>query len=107
MKEPVRPFLTIAEAGRLIAAKKLSPVELTRALLKRIEVVDPKISAFLLVTNQRAMTAARAAEKAVMAGQKGRLLGIPLAYKDIFDTAGVRTTAHSRILLDNVPKQDA
>jgi len=107
MKEPVRPFLTIAEAGRLIAAKKLSPVELTRALLKRIEVVDPKISAFLLVTNQRAMTAARAAEKAVMAGQKGRLLGIPLAYKDIFETAGVRTTAHSRILLDNVPKQDA
>lgn len=107
MKPPVPTYLTIAEAGRLIAQKKLSPVELTKALLKRIETVDPSLNAFLLVTGQKALTAARSAEKAIMAGQKGPLLGIPVAYKDIYETAGVRTTAHSRILLDNVPKQDA
>ena len=107
MKDALAPFFTIAEAGRLIAAKKLSPVELTRALLKRIETANPKLNAYLLVTEQKAMTAARAAERAVMAGRKGSLLGIPLAYKDIYETAGVRTTAHSRILLDNVPKHDA
>lgn len=107
MSEEVPSYLTIADAGRLIARKKLSPVELTRALLKRIEAVDPTLNAFLLVTGQRAMTAARAAEKAIMAGRKGPLLGIPVAYKDIYETAGVRTTAHSRTLLENVPKQDA
>ena len=107
MKAPVPSFLTIAEAGRLIAHRKLSPVELTKALLKRIETVDPTLNAFLLVTGQKALTAARAAEKAVMAGRTGPLLGIPVAYKDIYETAGVRTTAHSRILLDNVPKHDA
>ncbi len=107
MKDAVPPFLTIAEAGRLIARKKLSPVELTKALLKRIETTDSTLNAFLLVTAQKAMATARTAEKSVMAGGKGPLLGIPLAYKDIYETAGVRTTAHSRILLDNVPKQDA
>ena len=101
------PFLTIAEAGRLIAAKKLSPVELTRALLARIQAVDPQLSAFLLVTERQALAAARTAERAVMAGTRGPLLGIPLAYKDIYETAGVRTTAHSRILAENVPNQDA
>jgi aspartyl-tRNA(Asn)/glutamyl-tRNA(Gln) amidotransferase subunit A len=103
----IPPSLTIAEAGRLIAAKKLSPVELTKALLARIKAVDPKINAFLAVTEKPALTAARAAERAVMAGQKHPLLGIPVAYKDIYDTAGVPTTAHSRILQTNVPKHDA
>ncbi|HTC11793.1 MAG TPA: amidase [Acetobacteraceae bacterium] len=103
----VAPFLTIAEASRLIAAKKLSPVELTKALLARIEAVDPKINAFLAVTEKQALTAARAAERAVMAGNKSPLLGIPVAYKDIYETAGVATTAHSRILRTNVPKDDA
>ncbi|MDR3537228.1 MAG: amidase [Acetobacteraceae bacterium] len=107
MKGSIPAALTIAEAARLIAAKKLSPVELTRALLARIEALDPKLNAFLLVTTKQAMAAARAAEKAIAEGRKGRLLGIPLAYKDIYETAGVRTTAHSRILIDNVPKQDA
>jgi aspartyl-tRNA(Asn)/glutamyl-tRNA(Gln) amidotransferase subunit A len=99
--------LTIAEASKLIAAKKLSPVELTRSLLQRIETVNPKLNAFLLVTGKHAMTAARAAEKAITEGRKGRLVGIPLAYKDIYETAGVPTTAHSRILASNVPKHDA
>ncbi|HUA76845.1 MAG TPA: amidase [Acetobacteraceae bacterium] len=99
--------LTIAEAARLIAGKRLSPVELTRGLLARIERLDPRLNAFITVTGRHALTQARAAEKAVMAGKRGRLLGIPLAYKDIYATAGVRTTAHSRLLAENVPKEDA
>jgi aspartyl-tRNA(Asn)/glutamyl-tRNA(Gln) amidotransferase subunit A len=107
MTGSVPPFLTIAQAGRLIAAKRLSPVELVKELLARIETTDPRLNAFLLVTERQALTAARAAERAVMAGRKGPLLGIPLGYKDIYETAGVRTTAHSRILADNVPTRDA
>ena len=107
MTGSVPPFLTIAQAGRLIAAKRLSPVELVKDLLARIETTDPRLNAFLLVTERQALTAARAAERAVMAGRKGPLLGIPLGYKDIYETAGVRTTAHSRILADNVPEKDA
>ncbi len=101
------PPLTIAEAGRLIATKRLSPVELVKTMLDRIAATDPKLNAFLLVTEKQALTAARAAERAVMAGRRGPLLGIPVAYKDIYETAGVRTTAHSRILAENVPRQDA
>ncbi len=107
MKGSIPPSLTIAEAGRLIAAKRLSPVELAKELLARIETTDSRLNAFLLVTERQAMAAARAAERAVMTGRRGPLLGIPLAYKDIYETAGVRTTAHSRILADNVPKEDA
>jgi aspartyl-tRNA(Asn)/glutamyl-tRNA(Gln) amidotransferase subunit A len=107
MKGDVASFPSIAEAGQLIAAKKLSPVELTRALLARIAAVDPQLSAFLLVTERQALAAARAAERAIAAGRRGPLLGIPLAYKDIYETAGVRTTAHSRILATNVPTEDA
>jgi len=103
----VPPFLTIAEAGRLIAAKKLSPVELAKALLARVKAVDPKINAFLTITDKPALAAARAAERAVMAGKRHPLLGIPVAYKDIYETAGVPTTAHSRILQHNLPKHDA
>ena len=104
---PVPSSLTIAEASRLIAARKLSPVELAKALLARIKAVDPKINAFLTITEKSALTAARAAERAMMAGNKHRLLGIPVAYKDIYETAGVATTAHSRILQHNVPQHDA
>ena len=102
-----QPNLTIAEAGRLIAAKRLSPVELVRMLLARIEELDPRLNAFLAVTEKQAMNGARAAERAIMAGKRAPLLGIPLAYKDIYETAGVRTTAHSKILADNVPDNDA
>ncbi len=110
-QEPMRgdalPFLTIAEAGRLIAAKKLSPVELTRSLLERIGAVDPTLNTYVTVTDRAALAAARAAERAVRSGRKAPLLGIPVAYKDIYETAGVRTTAHSRLLAENVPNRDA
>jgi aspartyl-tRNA(Asn)/glutamyl-tRNA(Gln) amidotransferase subunit A len=100
-------FPTIAEASRLIAAKRLSPVEFTRSLLARIGAQNDKVAAFLTVTEKPALAAARAAERAVMAGRKDRLLGIPVGYKDIYETAGIRTTAHSRLLADNVPTRDA
>ena len=99
---------TIAEAARLIAAKKLSPVELTRACLGRVKELNGELHAFLLVTEERAMTDARAAEAAIMAGKPvGPLCGIPIALKDIVDTKDIRTTCHSKILRDNVPDTDA
>ncbi|HYZ24944.1 MAG TPA: amidase [Rhodopila sp.] len=98
---------TIAEAARQIAAKKLSPVELTQACLARIERFDPTLHSFLLVTRDRAMADARAAETRMMAGNvKGPLDGIPIGHKDIYNTAGIRTTAHSKLLIDNIPDTD-
>jgi aspartyl-tRNA(Asn)/glutamyl-tRNA(Gln) amidotransferase subunit A len=101
-------FFTIAEASALIAAKKLSPVELTKLCLDRIARLDGTINAFLLLTEERALAEARAAEARVMAGaSKGPLDGIPIAHKDIYNTAGIRTTAHSRLLEHNVPDTDS
>jgi aspartyl-tRNA(Asn)/glutamyl-tRNA(Gln) amidotransferase subunit A len=99
---------TIAEAARRIAAKQLSPVELAKTHLDRIRRLDPDLNAFLLVTEERALADARAAEARQMAGAlRGRLDGIPIAHKDIYNTAGIRTTAHSKQLEHNVPARDA
>jgi len=99
---------TIAEAARRIAAKQLSPVELAKTHLDRIRRLDPDLNAFLLVTEERALADARAAEARQMAGAlRGRLDGIPIAHKDIYNTAGIRTTAHSKQLEHNVPTRDA
>jgi Asp-tRNA(Asn)/Glu-tRNA(Gln) amidotransferase A subunit family amidase len=104
----MQPFFTIAEANRQIAAKQVSPVELARACLERIEHLDPHLHSFLLVTGERALTDARASEARVLNGsRKGPLDGIPIAHKDIYKTAGIRTTAHSRLLIDDVPSEDA
>ncbi len=101
-------MLTIAEAARRIAAKQLSPVELAKTQLDRIRRLDPKLNAFLLVTEDRALADARAAEARQMSGALlGRLDGIPIAHKDIYNTAGIRTTAHSKLLEHNVPTRDA
>jgi len=101
-------FLTIAEASRAIASRALSPVELTQAFLARIEALDPQLNAYLLVTADQALAAARTAEAEIMAGHyRGPLHGIPYALKDIFCTAGIRTTAHSRSRIDYVPQADA
>ena len=101
-------ILTIAEAARRIAAKQLSPVELAKTQLDRIRRLDPQLNAFLLVTEERALADAKAAEARQMAGAlRGRLDGIPIAHKDIYNTAGIRTTAHSKQLEHNVPTHDA
>jgi aspartyl-tRNA(Asn)/glutamyl-tRNA(Gln) amidotransferase subunit A len=99
---------TIAEAARQIAAKQLSPVELARACLDRVKAQDTRLHAFVLVTEERALAEARAAEAAIMAnGPKGPLHGIPIGLKDIVDTKGIHTTCQSKILQDNVPEADA
>ncbi len=101
-------FLTIAEAARLIKQKRLSPVELTTALIRRTEALDLQLDAYLLPTAERALDQARRAEREIMAGgYRGPMHGIPFALKDIYSTAGIRTTGHSRICQDTVPSADA
>lgn len=100
--------LTIAEASRLIRDRALSPVELAQSLLGRITALDGQLNAFVLVTADQAMAQARAAEAEITAGgQRGPLHGIPFALKDIFSTAGIRTTGHSRVHLHTIPQEDA
>ena len=102
------PIPSLTEASAAIAAGTLSPVALTEAALARIAALDPKLNAFITLTADRARRAAAAAEAEIKAGKKrGPLHGIPYALKDIYDVAGVRTTAHSKLLIDNVAKGDA
>ncbi len=101
-------FMTIAEAARRIEKKELSPVELTTALIRRTEALDPQINAFLLPTPERALAQARAAQSEIAAGRyRGPMHGIPFALKDIYATSGIRTTGHSRTCIDTVPDFDA
>src|SRR5215472_13066407 len=86
-------FLTIAEAARRIERKELSPVELTTALIRRAEALDPQINAYLLLTAERALDQGKRAEREIMAGAyRGPMHGIPFGLKDIYATAGIRTT---------------
>jgi aspartyl-tRNA(Asn)/glutamyl-tRNA(Gln) amidotransferase subunit A len=99
---------TIAEAARLIAARKLSPVELATDRLARAGALNGTLHAFIRLTPEIALEQARAAEARQMAGAlKGPLDGIPIAHKDIYETAGVPTTGHSRVLMEHVPGTDA
>jgi aspartyl-tRNA(Asn)/glutamyl-tRNA(Gln) amidotransferase subunit A len=99
---------SIAELAALIAARKLSPVELTEALIQRVERFDAQTRAFITPTFDLARRQARTAESEI-AGSKhrGALHGIPFALKDIYDTKGILTSAHSRIFADRVPAEDA
>lgn len=101
-------FPTIASAAADLAARKISPVELTKHMLARIAKLDGQLHSFLMVTEERALADAAAAEKRFMAGTpRGTLDGIPIAHKDIYGTAGIRTTGHSRLLEHNVPATDS
>ena len=104
----VADFLTIAEASALIGKRELSPVELVESRLERIERLDGKLHSFIRVLRDEALKAARSAEAEIMAGRyRGPLQGIPLGLKDIYETKGVPTTGHSRVLIDHIPRQDA
>jgi aspartyl-tRNA(Asn)/glutamyl-tRNA(Gln) amidotransferase subunit A len=98
----------MTELARLIATKAVSPVEVVRGHLDRIAALDGDLRAYITVCADTALQGARAAEAALMAGQTvGPLHGVPYALKDLYDTAGVRTTGGSKVLADRVPAKDA
>jgi aspartyl-tRNA(Asn)/glutamyl-tRNA(Gln) amidotransferase subunit A len=101
MTEP--HFMTIVEASAAIRAKKLSPVELTKSFLNRIKALDGQLDSYLMVLEETALSTAKQAEQDIAAGRwKGPLHGIPIGLKDIYNTAGVRTTGHSALFKDHV-----
>ncbi len=101
-------YLSIAEAAELLRSKKLSPVEYTRALIARIEAHDASLNAFLRFTPDIALEDARRAEAEIAkGGWRGPFHGVPYGLKDIIDYAGLPTTAHSKILRDNIASADA
>jgi aspartyl-tRNA(Asn)/glutamyl-tRNA(Gln) amidotransferase subunit A len=100
--------LTIAETGRLLRDRKISPVELVDAALERIGKFDPKIHAFITVTADLARAKAREVEARLAKGDyRGAFDGIPFALKDNIETRGIRSTSHSKLLFENVPAEDA
>ena len=100
--------LSIAELAGLIAARKLSPLELTEALIQRVERYDAQTRAFITPTFDLARRQARAAETEIARGKtRGPLHGIPFALKDIYDTKGILTSGHSRVFVDRIPDEDA
>jgi aspartyl-tRNA(Asn)/glutamyl-tRNA(Gln) amidotransferase subunit A len=103
-----RTGLGLGEASQLVRSKKVSPVELTHECLSRIERLNPKLNAFITVTADSAVAEARQAEAEVQHdGWRGPLHGIPIALKDMVDTAGIHTTAASGVFKDRVPTEDA
>ncbi len=102
------PFLSASELSRLIESREVSPVEATQAYLERISEVDGRLNSYITVTREQALEAARQAEAEIAAGNyRGPLHGLPLAVKDQFNTAGIRTTGGSSILNEFVPDEDA
>ena len=107
-------FASIGEIGKLLRRRELSPVELTKLMLARIEQLNPKLNAYLTVTGELALTQAKKAESELFAPRsrkshrdRGPLHGIPISLKDNIYTAGIRTTAGSKILKDFIPQHDA
>jgi aspartyl-tRNA(Asn)/glutamyl-tRNA(Gln) amidotransferase subunit A len=99
---------TLQQASEQIRAKKISPEELTRTCLDRIELLNPRLNAFITVMAEQAMTQARAMEAELQTGKwRGPLHGIPIGLKDLFDTAGVKTTCASAVFADRIPSEDA
>ncbi|HET7343921.1 MAG TPA: amidase, partial [Methylomirabilota bacterium] len=101
-------WTSMTELARLIATKAVSPVEVVRAHLDRITTHDGSLKAYITVCGDRALDAARAAEAALTAGGAlPPLHGVPYALKDLYDTAGLKTTGGSRIFAERVPATDA
>src|SRR6516225_3493292 len=105
-------FASIEQIGRLFRKRKLSPVELTKFMLARIDQLNPTLNAYLTVTAELALAQAKKAEAELFAprggkSDRGPLHGIPISLKDNIYTKDVRTTAGSKILKDFVPEQDA
>ena len=99
--------LTITQARDMLRTKKISACELTRAVLDRLAEVEPRINAYITVTEELAMEQAKAADLAIARGEIAPLTGIPLGIKDLLCTRGVPTTCGSRILEHFRPPYDA
>jgi aspartyl-tRNA(Asn)/glutamyl-tRNA(Gln) amidotransferase subunit A len=101
-------YKPVSELSKLLRARRISPVELTKACLARIEALDPKLHAFATVTPETALDQARAAEREIQSGKnRGPLHGVPCGIKDLVDTQGIRTTWGARPYADRVPREDA
>ncbi len=99
---------SILESSESLRKREVSPVELTKQCLARIENLNPTLNAFITVTAESALAAARTAEAEILRGHwRGPLHGIPLALKDLIDTAGIRTTGASALFKNRVPAEDA
>jgi aspartyl-tRNA(Asn)/glutamyl-tRNA(Gln) amidotransferase subunit A len=102
------PFTTISELAPCLRRKEVSPVEIAQECLERIERLNPTLSAFITVTADSVLAEARKAEAEILRGEwRGPLHGVPVALKDLIDTAGVRTTAGSALYKDRIPDHDA
>jgi aspartyl-tRNA(Asn)/glutamyl-tRNA(Gln) amidotransferase subunit A len=100
--------LTLGQASDLVRRREVSPAELTEACLRRIETYDASLNAFITITREEALAAARGLEAELADGRwRGPLHGIPIALKDNIDTAGIPTTAASGVFRDRVPEEDA
>jgi len=103
-----RTTLTLKQAADLLRTKAVSPVELAEACLQRIEKYNPAFNAFITVTREQALRAAREAESEIQRGRwRGPLHGVPIALKDNIDTAGIRTTGASELFEHRIPDTDA
>ena len=108
MAETPLHYMTITELAALIKAREISPVEVTEAMLRRIEQIDGKYKSYATVMADQAQSAAKAAESEIAAGQyRGPLHGVPFAVKDLCFTEGVRTMGGSKVYIDHVPNFDA
>src|SRR5436305_6399667 len=104
----VPDFLTVTAAARLVEQRELSPVEVVDSGLAGIERLDGRLHSFIRVLADQARADARTAESEIAAGKyRGPLHGIPIGLKDIYETAGVATTGHSKVMQDHVPQADA
>ena len=100
--------LTASRASELLRRNALSSVELVQVYLRRIEEYNPALNAFITVTGEQALASAREMDEERRRGHwRGPLHGIPIALKDLIDTAGVRTTAASELFKERVPSEDA
>jgi len=103
-----RHYLTMAEAAHRIAARDLSPVDLVKSYFARIDAIDDRLHAYVLLNRDAALASAHEAEAEIAQGKwRGALHGLPIGIKDIYGTAGLRTTCHSHLLIDHVPKENA
>ncbi|MDP7650053.1 MAG: amidase, partial [Candidatus Thalassarchaeaceae archaeon] len=101
-------YKTITELADLLRTRKVSPVEVTEAMLRRIEELDPRYKSYATVMTDYAMEAAKRAEDEITRGNyKGPLHGVPIAVKDLCFTDGVRTMGGSKVMADHVPNFDA